>query len=102
MAALQEPQGIDSFAEGLSSFDSQEILSVQQEEPTAAVQSASLNIDKPQHVKKVTIQEPEGQVTDDNDIVDKLKTFYEENQTVVLASLAFGIGYYVFNKKNQK
>jgi len=98
MASLQEPQGIDSFTEGLSSFDNQEVMT--QEQPTAAVQSASLNINKPQSVKKVTIVEPESQ-TDENEenIVDKLKVFYQENQTVILASLAVGIGYYVYKKK---
>jgi len=100
MAALQEPHGIDAFAEGLSSFDNQEIVS--QEQPTAAVQSASLDINKPQQVKRVTIAEPEVHTADnEEDIVDKLKVFYEENQTVILASLALGLGYYMY-KKQQK
>jgi len=99
MTYLQEPQGIDAFAEGLSSFDNQEIAQPSQSEPTAAVQSASLDINKPQAVRRVTIAEP---VSDDEEnIVDKLKVFYEENQTMILASLAIGIGYYVY-KKQQK
>ena len=100
MAALQEPQGIDAFAEGLSSFDNQEVIL--QEQPTAAVQSASLDINKEQPVKRVTIAEPpEVSASVNEDIVDKLKVFYEENQTMILTSLALGIGFYVY-KKNKK
>lgn len=102
MAALQEPQGIDAFTEGLSSFDSQEIMQVSQEQPTAAVQSASLDINQPQSVKKVTIVEPESKDSDEeDDIIDKLKMFYEDNQTVILASLALGIGYYVYKRQKK-
>ena len=82
MAALQEPQGIDAFTQGLSSFDNQEIVQEIHSEPTAAVQSASLDMNKPQAVKRVTIAEPEVQVSDDDEnIVDKMKVYYDENQT---------------------
>ena len=101
MSAQHEPQGIDAFAEGLSSFDNERIISEEQQ-PTAAVQSASLNLNNRQSVKKVTIVEPEVQISDEEEnIVDKLKIFYEENQTMILASLTIGIGYYIY-KKNQK
>ena len=96
MSSLQEPQGIDEFAEGLSSFDNQEVMV--QEEPTAAVQSASLDIKKQQPVNKVTIEEPK---SDEETIMTKLELFYENNQTMILASLAVGIGYYVY-KRQQK
>ena len=99
MSVLQEPQGIDAFTEGLSSFDNAEVVQSSQPQPTAAVQSASLDMKKPQTVKNVTISEPVSDV--EENIVDKLKLFYEENQTLVLASLALGIGYYVY-KKQQK
>lgn len=102
MAALDEPQGIDAFAEGLSSFDNQEIIQSSECQPTAAVQSASLDMNKPQSVKKVTISEPEIELSEDEEnIMTKLELFYEENQTVILASLALGIGYYVY-KRQQK
>ena len=95
-----EPQGIDAFAEGLSSFENQEIVQPEMTEPTAAVQSASLDIKTPQYVKKVTINtEP---VEEESDFVDKLKTFYEENQTLVLASLTIGIGYYIYRNREIK
>ena len=99
MTDLQEPQGIDEFAEGLSSFDNQEVMV--QEQPTAAVQSASLDINKQQPVNKVTIAEPEVKDSDEENIMTKLELFYENNQTMILASLAVGIGYYVY-KRQQK
>ena len=100
MAAL-EPQGIDAFAEGLSTINNQEVIA--QEQPTAAVQSASLDINKPQPVKKVTIAEPPeaSSTSDEENIIDNLKDFYEENQTIVLASLAVGIGYYMYRRQQK-
>ena len=100
MDNVREPQGIDAFVEGLSSFDNQEVMV--QDPPTAAVQSASLDVKKPQRVKKVTIAEPEvHSSSEDDNVVDKLRVFYEENQAVILASLALGIGYYVYKKNNK-
>ena len=97
-----EPQGVDVFAEGLSSFKNQEIISTNVEPPTAAVESASLNIDKPNVGKKVTITEPEVQtVNEDNHLIEELEHFYYENQTILLASLAIGVGYY-FHRQNKK
>ena len=97
MTDIQEPQGIDVFAEGLSSFGNQEVTV--EEQCSAAVQSASLDIKKPQVVKKVTVAEPVAE--DEDNIVDKLKVFYEENQTIILSSLAVGIAFYIY-KKQQK
>ena len=99
MTNIQEPQGIDAFAEGLSSFDNQEVLV--KEQPTAAVESASLNVKKQMPSKKVTIVEPEVESSKEDSAIDQLKEFYEENQALILASLAVGIGLYVY-KKNKK
>ena len=97
-----EPQGIDAFAEGLSSFENQEVISTNVEPPTAAVESASLNINKPNLGKKVTIAEPEVQtVNEDNSLIEQLEQFYSQNQTIILASLAVGVGYY-FHQRNKK
>ena len=108
MSSLQSiPQGLDAFSEGLSSFENQEL--VQSVEPTAAVQSASNN-----SVKKVTIVEPpsfmndtknESVVTksnneDEGDLIQNLKDFYNENQTIILAGLVVAVGFYYYKKKN--
>lgn len=101
MADLEGPQGIDMFAEGLSTFEHEQVIN--QEQPTAAVQSASLDINKPQTTKKVTIVEPAVKTDEEEEsIVDKLKDFYEENQTMILASLVIGsIGFYMYKKKQK-
>ena len=106
MASLHnEPQGLDSFSEGLASFQQQEIQQVN--EPTAAVESASLNI-KPK--KHVTIVEPNvkpvpqkgGKVQEQTSdyVFSKAKIFYEENQILVLGVIGLAVAYY-FYKKNK-
>lgn len=99
----QEPQGLDSFSEGLASFQQEEIQQVT--EPTAAVESASLDI-KPK--KKVTIiEEPIKQVKSpsqqpkSSDMMSKLQTYYYDNQMIVLSIITLIIAYY-FYKKNSK
>ena len=102
MASIQqEPQGLDAFEEGLATFQHQEIQQI--EEPTAAVESASLDT---KHIRKsVTIVEPLTKAADgsepESDIVSKLKSFYDENQTVVMSGVAIAIAYY-FYKRNSK
>jgi hypothetical protein len=114
MTYLQSiPQGIDAFSEGLSSFENQEL--VQSVEPTAAVQSASNN-----SVKKVTIIEPPSFMNDtknesvvakphnegedegegEGDLVQNLKDFYNDNQTIILVGLVVAVAFYYHKKKN--
>ena len=96
MSSIQsEPQGLDSFSEGLASFQQQEIQ--QATEPTAAVESASLNI-KPK--KHVTIVEPsiKPKQMQTPDTIGQLKDFYNENQMLVMGVVAVGIAYYYYKK----
>lgn len=108
MAAIQsEPQGLDSFSEGLASFQQQEIQQVN--EPTAAVESASLDI-KPK--KHVTIVEPNvkaiggskqkspGQ-NEDPDTMSQIKAFYEENQMLVMGVVGVAVVYYFYKRNNK-
>ena len=108
MASIHDtPQGLDSFSDGLASFQQQEIQQVS--EPTAAVESASLDI-KPK--KTVTIVEPPvksmavpqkgGKIQEQasDDIVSQVKSFYEDNQMLVLGLVGATVAYY-FYKRNK-
>jgi len=104
MALLQqEPQGLDAFEAGLATFQQQEIPQIQ--EPTAAVESASLDTKPKQHVSIVEPSQPsqpsQPSPNHDDDIMSKLKSFYDDNQQFVLAAVAVGIAYY-FYKRNTK
>jgi hypothetical protein len=92
-ALVGGPQGIDAFAEGLASFEQQS-----SGPPTAAVESASLNVPPK---TKVTIMEPpqEQSVTVHPEEESSLRTMYEENQVVILSVLAVAIGYYFYKRR---
>lgn len=110
MAAISEPEGISSFSDNLSSFNNEQVVQVS--EPTAAVQSASSNV-----VKKVSIIEnptflnSDSKVVNMNDeaesedeesnVIDTVKNLFDENQTMIMLSVAVFVGYY-FYKKNKK
>lgn len=108
MAAIQsEPQGLDSFAEGLASFQQQEIQQVN--EPTAAVESASLDV-KPK--KHVTIVEPNVKAiggskqkppvqNEEQDMMSQIKSFYDENQMLVMGVVGVAIVYYFYRRNNK-
>ena len=101
MSEIQEiPNGIDSFSEGLSSFETIEGSTLTP--PTAAVESASFNV---QNKKAVTITEPptsEVHQIDSEEVLlsDNLKQFYDENQTIILVGIAVAVAYFFHTKKN--
>ena len=104
---MTEPRGLDSFDEGLSSFEQQA-----SQPPTAAVESASQEV-APSTIVHATIVEPQqmnmANAKDkppeepEDAMMTKLKTFYEENQTMVLGAIVAGaVGYYFYSKREKQ
>jgi len=96
MSAIGEPQGLDAFSESHSFFKQQEIQEVNV--PTAAVESASFNI---QPKQPVIVSQQTPVIVKKIDPVNVVKKFYDDNQVLVLAAITISIGYYYY-KKNKK
>lgn len=99
---MATPQGIDSFSEGLSSFDV--VNNVGETQPTAAVESAqNMNFTVSESLtKNPKVSTEESNEEKELSVMERLQSFYYNNQQLILIISGISIGYYMYSKNKRK